>query len=174
MVVGGSLGAATINEVALAAASAEGRDYQVLHITGPGYHQEISEALDPLPPGVVLVDYEHKMGRAFAAADLVICRAGSSTLAELTVLGKPAVLIPSPNVAENHQEANALGLEQAGAALMFVERDLDVLEVLDRIARLLRDPHALAVMSQASADLGRPDTAEQVADLLLGFLGEPS
>lgn len=170
MVVGGSLGAATINELGVAAAQAAERDYQLLLITGPGYHAEISEQLDPLPQGVVLVDYEHKMGRAFAAADLVVCRAGSSTLAELTVLGKPAVLIPSPNVAENHQEANALGLEQVGAALMFVERELDLARVLDRIARLLRDPHALSVMADASRQLGRPDTAQRVAEILGRYL----
>ncbi len=172
MVVGGSLGAATINELGVAAARSEQREYQVLLITGPGYHQQIAEQLDPLPPGVVLVDYEHSMGRAFAASDLVVCRAGSSTLAELTVLGKPAVLIPSPNVSENHQEGNALGLEQVGAALMFVERDLDIPQILDRISRLLRDPHALAVMGESSKELGRPDTAAQVASILARHLPE--
>ncbi len=170
MVVGGSLGAATINALGTAAALAEDRDYQVLLITGPGYHAEIASQLDPLPPGIALVDYEHKMGRAFAAADLVLCRAGSSTLAELTVLGKPAVLVPSPNVSENHQEANALGLEQAGAALMLVERELDIPNALNRIARLLRDPQALEVMADASRQLGRPDTAQQVAELLQRYL----
>jgi UDP-N-acetylglucosamine--N-acetylmuramyl-(pentapeptide) pyrophosphoryl-undecaprenol N-acetylglucosamine transferase len=170
MVVGGSLGAATINELGVAAAKVQDRPYQLLLITGPSYHEAIAQALDPLPPGVVLVDYEHRMGRAFAAADLVVARAGSSTLAELTVLGKPAVLIPSPNVAENHQEANALGLEQVGAALMFVERDLDLPRVLDRIALLIGDPKALGIMASASRLLGRPDTAQQVADILEGHL----
>ena len=170
MVVGGSLGAATINKLGVAAAQASQRDYQVLLITGPSYHESVREQLDPLPPGVVLVDYEHKMGQAFAAADLVVCRAGSSTLAELTVLGKPAVLIPSPNVSENHQEGNALALEQAGAALMLVERDLDLASDLDRIARLLNDPQALEVMATASRALGRPDTAQAVADLLGRYL----
>jgi UDP-N-acetylglucosamine--N-acetylmuramyl-(pentapeptide) pyrophosphoryl-undecaprenol N-acetylglucosamine transferase len=164
LVVGGSLGAATINRLGLDAARDPARDYQVLHVTGPAYHAEVAAALDPLPPGVVLVDYEHAMGRAYAAADLVLCRAGSSTLAELTVLGKPSVLVPSPNVTENHQEANALGLEQVGAALMIVERDLDLRQALDRVGRLLRDRQALEVMARAAHDLGRPDTAERVAD----------
>ncbi len=166
LVVGGSLGAATLNELGLAAASQGHRPYQLLHVTGPAYHSQVAEQLSPLPPGVVLVDYEHQMGRAYAAADLVVCRAGSSTLAELTMLGKPSVLIPSPNVTENHQEANALGLEQAGAALVFAERDLDMGSVLDRLSRLLADPAALDVMSQAARGLGRPGTAEQVADLV--------
>jgi UDP-N-acetylglucosamine--N-acetylmuramyl-(pentapeptide) pyrophosphoryl-undecaprenol N-acetylglucosamine transferase len=171
LVVGGSLGAATLNRLGVEAARDPARDYQVLHITGPTYHAEVRQALDPLPGGVVLVDYEHAMGRAYAAADLVVCRAGSSTLAELTVLGKPSVLIPSPNVTENHQEQNALGLEQVGAALMFVERDLEVRVVLDRVARLLRDRQALAVMAQAAHNLGRPDTAARVADTLESLLG---
>jgi UDP-N-acetylglucosamine--N-acetylmuramyl-(pentapeptide) pyrophosphoryl-undecaprenol N-acetylglucosamine transferase len=166
MVVGGSLGAATINDLAVAAAKTSDRPYQVLIITGPSYHDAISAALEPLPGGVAVVDYEHKMGRAFAAADLVVARAGSSTLAELTVLGKPAVLIPSPNVSENHQEANAKGLEQVGAALMFVERELEIPAALDRIARLIGDADALAGMSEASRKLGRPDTAQQVATIL--------
>ena len=170
LVVGGSLGAATINALGVASAKAAQRDYQLLLVTGPGYHQQIADQLTPLPSGVVIVDYEHQMGRAFAAADLVVCRAGSSTLAELTVLGKPAVLIPSPNVAENHQEGNALGLEQAGAALMFVERDLDLDQVLDSIAALLHDPDALSVMAEASRTLGRPDTAQRVAELLGRYL----
>jgi UDP-N-acetylglucosamine--N-acetylmuramyl-(pentapeptide) pyrophosphoryl-undecaprenol N-acetylglucosamine transferase len=170
MVVGGSLGAATINELAVSAATAEVRDFQLLVITGPSYHAEIAARLDPLPEGVVLVDYEHAMGRAYAAADLVVARAGSSTLAELTVLGKPAVLIPSPNVAENHQEANARGLEQAGAARMFVERDLDLGSVVEAIGSLLRNPDALTAMAEASRGLGRPDTARQVAEILRRYL----
>jgi UDP-N-acetylglucosamine--N-acetylmuramyl-(pentapeptide) pyrophosphoryl-undecaprenol N-acetylglucosamine transferase len=170
MVVGGSLGAATINELALATARSPARDFQLLLITGPAYHEKIAAQLDPLPEGVVLVDYEHDMGRAYAASDLVVARAGSSTLAELTVLGKPAVLIPSPNVSENHQEANAQGLEQEGAALMFVERDLELETVVQRVAALLADPDALAAMALASRALGRPDTAQHVAEILQRYL----
>ncbi|RME24971.1 MAG: UDP-N-acetylglucosamine--N-acetylmuramyl-(pentapeptide) pyrophosphoryl-undecaprenol N-acetylglucosamine transferase, partial [Deltaproteobacteria bacterium] len=102
LVVGGSLGAARINDIGLAAARAS-RRWQIIFVTGPRYHAEVAAALGPPPPGVALVDYEDRMADAYAAADLVLCRAGSSTLAELTALGKPSILVPSPNVTDNHQ-----------------------------------------------------------------------
>ena len=167
LVVGGSLGAARINELAHAVVALAGRDFQVLWITGPRYHDEIRAQFgDTLPEGLALVGYEDQMGAAYACADLVLCRAGSSTLAELTVLGKPSVLVPSPNVTENHQEANARGLEAAGAALVIVEQDLDVAAAVQQIAALLGDVARLQAMSEAARGLGQPDTAERVADLI--------
>ncbi len=167
LVVGGSLGAAKLNELAMEAARHPGRQYAIVHITGPRYHAEVQEALSPIPENVTLVDYEHDMAGAYAASDLVICRAGSSTLTELTALGKPAVLIPSPNVAENHQEANARGLETAGAALVFTEKELSnnnaAISCLDR---LFRDPQALTVMSEASSSMAQIDTAERIGTLV--------
>lgn len=190
LVVGGSLGAATINAIGMAAARLADRSYGVLLVTGPRYHEEVRRSLDPLPPNVVILDYENRMGDAYAASDLVVCRAGSSTLAELTVLGKPSVLVPSPNVTENHQESNARGLETAGAALVFTEADLSgpaqsqgegnlrVGQVLDRIGRLMRDRTSLTVMAEAARSLGHLETSEKVADLLetrlLGGATRPS
>lgn len=165
VVVGGSLGAQRINEVAVAAAGDGG--FQVLHITGPRYHAEFLAAYGPTPPAHVrVVDYEHRMADAYAAADLVLCRAGSSTLAELCALGKPSVLIPSPNVTDNHQEANARGLEHAGAARVFVERDMDVAAVVAELRAVLLDPARLAAMGAAARGLGRADVATEVARLL--------
>jgi len=169
MVVGGSLGAATINAVALAAARMQNRPWQLLWITGPRYHADALRDLGEIPEGVALVDYEDRMGRAYAAADLVVARAGSSTLAELTALGKPALLIPSPNVTDNHQEMNARGLEELGAAWVVVEAGLDIPAVLDRITSLLGDAAALEAMAEASKAQGRLDVANDVADLVEGF-----
>jgi UDP-N-acetylglucosamine--N-acetylmuramyl-(pentapeptide) pyrophosphoryl-undecaprenol N-acetylglucosamine transferase len=115
------------------------------------------------------------MGDAYAAADLVLCRAGSSTLAELTVLGKPSILVPSPNVTDNHQEANARGLEDAGAALVVVEKGLDVPGTVMEIDVLLSNRERLQSMSDAARMLGQPDTAAMVADLIeRRFLTTPS
>ncbi len=166
LVVGGSLGAAALNDLAIASARRSERGWQLLWITGPRYHEAALETLGPVPPGVVVVDYEDRMADAYAAADLVVCRAGSSTLAELTALGKPAVLLPSPNVTDNHQEANARGLEAVGAARVLLERGLDVEQAITDFGRLLADPAALAVMATASKGQGRLDVAQQVADLL--------
>ncbi len=163
LVVGGSLGSATLNAVALAAARMPRRPWQLLWITGPRYHEAALRDLGDPPPGVAVLRYEDRMGDAYAAADLVVCRAGSSTLSELTAAGLPALLIPSPNVTENHQEANARGLEAAGAALVMTEAELDVPAALDRISALLADPEALAAMGTAARSQSRPGVAEEVA-----------
>lgn len=170
MVVGGSLGAATLNAVALAAARVTRRPWQLLWITGPRYYEAATRDLGEVPPGVAVVRYEDRMGDAYAAADLAVCRAGSSTLSELTAVGLPALLIPSPNVTENHQEANARGLEEAGAALVMTEAELDVPAALDRITALLADEQALAAMGEAARGQSRLGVAEEVADRLEALL----
>ncbi|MEL6347712.1 MAG: undecaprenyldiphospho-muramoylpentapeptide beta-N-acetylglucosaminyltransferase [Myxococcota bacterium] len=166
MVVGGSLGAAKINELTRAAVRSPKRDAQIIWITGPRYYDEIKQSLGEVPDGVALVSYEDRMGDAYACADLVLCRAGSATLAELTVLGKPSVLIPSPNVTENHQEGNARGLESEGAANVILEKDLVIEDAVAQILALLHDRDALKAMSENARKLGQPDTAQQVADLI--------
>lgn len=171
LVVGGSLGAATLNAMALASARMTGRPWQLLWITGPRYHAEVMADLGQIPEGVALVDYETRMGRAYAAADLVLARAGSSTLSELTALGKPAVLIPSPNVTDNHQEQNARGLEHLGAVMVFVEQGLDIPTAIERIGMLLRNEMALEAMSTASKEQGRTEAAQEVAELLIERFG---
>ena len=166
LVVGGSLGAETINRIALACAHSDGRNYQVIHITGPKYHEAISAQLEPCPDGVTLVDYENKMAEAYSMADLVLCRSGSSTLAELTAIGKPSVLVPSPNVTDNHQEGNARGLEEVGAALVVVERDLNIEGTVAQIASLLSDEPSLERMGKSAKSQAHLDTADNVALLL--------
>ena len=166
LVVGGSLGAETINRIALACAHSTARTYQVVHITGPKYHDAISKRLEPCPEGVTLVDYENNMAEAYSMADLVLCRAGSSTLAELTAIGKPSVLVPSPNVTDNHQEGNARGLEEVGAAVVVVERDLEVEATVAQIASLLGDAPSLQRMAQSAKSQAHLDTADTVATLL--------
>lgn len=166
LVVGGSLGAQTINDLAVCLAKHPDRDFDMVLVTGPRYFEATAAALDPVPAGVALVDYEDKMPEAYAAADLALCRAGSSTLAELTAVGLGSVLVPSPNVTDNHQEGNARGLEAVGAARVVVETDLDLAAAADGIATLLRDRAGLNAMSAAAAAQFKGDTAGQVADLI--------
>ncbi len=170
LVVGGSLGAATINQVALAAAIAWKGRLQILHITGPRYHAEVlqtyKDALGELPATLCVRDYEDKMGEAYAMADLVLSRAGSSTLSEVCVLGKPVVMIPSPNVTDNHQEGNARALERVRAGIVFVENGLNPAEAVEAMQNLLEDPEALARMGTAARSLGQLGVAERVADLI--------
>lgn len=166
LVVGGSLGAQTINDLGIALAKADGRAFDIVLVTGPRYHEATSKALDPLPPGVALVDYERRMMDAYAVADLVLCRAGSSTLAELTAVGLGSVLVPSPNVTDNHQEGNARGLEAEGAARVVVEKGLDLDAAVADVVALMKDRTALAAMGAAAKGQAKLDTAERVADLI--------
>ncbi len=171
LVVGGSLGAATINDVALACAADPGRPYGILHVTGPRYYDELVARYHALPNGMpadlVVRAYEDRMGDAFASANLVLARAGSSTLAELCAVGKPSVLIPSPNVTDNHQEANARGLEREGAARVYLEKGLDPAIVAQELRDLLADADALASLGASARKLGRLGVADEIAELLL-------
>ena len=177
LVVGGSLGAATVNQIALACAGDPARTYAILHLTGPRYLDEVAAAYKALPggvpKGVVVRAYEDKMGDAFAAAQLVLARSGSSTLAEICAVGKPSLLVPSPNVTDNHQEANARGLERTGAAEVVVEAGLEVGAVALRVGQLLADQPRLSAMGAAAGRLARPNVAHEVADLLLARFPAP-
>jgi UDP-N-acetylglucosamine--N-acetylmuramyl-(pentapeptide) pyrophosphoryl-undecaprenol N-acetylglucosamine transferase len=169
--VGGSLGAARINELAIAAAKLPGRDYQVLHLTGPRFHDEVlAEYGGEPPPGVSVVGYEDRMGLAYGIANLVVCRAGATTLAELTAVGRAALLIPSPNVTENHQEHNARGLEAVGAADVLVEQGWDLDAALRRIHGLLENRMVLAGMAEAARNQARLDAAERAASVVESVL----
>ncbi|MEZ4238163.1 MAG: UDP-N-acetylglucosamine--N-acetylmuramyl-(pentapeptide) pyrophosphoryl-undecaprenol N-acetylglucosamine transferase [Myxococcota bacterium] len=168
--VGGSLGAARLNELAVACARDPGRTYQVLHLCGPRYHEEVAKALGEPPEGVVLRDYEDRMADAYAMADLVVARAGSSTLGELCAVGKGSLLVPSPNVTENHQEENARGLEAAGAAEVLVEAGWDLPAAVARVTALAGDRARLDAMAAAAKSQARLDAAERAADLVEAVL----
>jgi len=166
-IVGGSLGASTLNAIALAGARQTPRNWQILWITGPRFHAEVMADLGEAPQGVCVVDYEDRMQDAYAASTLVVARAGSSTLAELTALGLPALLIPSPNVTDNHQEGNARGLEKEGAAWVLVEKNLDMTQAVSDIEARLMDTKSLSAMAAASKKQGRLGVAERVAEILI-------
>lgn len=164
--VGGSLGAARLNELAIACAKSPTRSFQVLHLCGPRYLDEVTEAMGPVPSGVSLRGYEDRMADAYAVADLVVARAGSSTLGELCAVGKASLLVPSPNVTENHQEENARGLESTGAAEVLVEAGWDLAAAVQRVEALVADPARLLAMSAAAKGEARLDAAERAADLV--------
>lgn len=164
--VGGSLGAARLNELAIACAKSATRGFQVLHLCGPRYLDEVTAAMGTVPPGVSLRGYEDRMADAYAVADLVVARAGSSTLGELCAVGKASLLVPSPNVTENHQEENARGLESTGAAEVLVEAGWDLPAAVKRVEALVADPAKLLAMSAAAKGEARLDAAERAADLV--------
>ena len=107
-----------------------------------------------------------------ARAQLVIARSGASTVAELTVMGRPAILVPYRYAADDHQSANARALEMAGAAWVMTEAGFTAEALADRLARLITDPAALSKAAHAAHGLGRPDAAERLADLVLATAAE--
>ncbi|MFK7931122.1 MAG: glycosyltransferase [Myxococcota bacterium] len=169
--VGGSLGAARLNDLAIACAQRPDRAYQVLHLTGRRFIDDVKGAFKgDVPEGVKLVDYEDQMGQAFALADLVVSRSGATTLAELTAVGRASLLIPSPNVTENHQEHNARGLEDAGASQVLVEADWDLHTAVGVVESLLGDEERLASMAAAAKGQARIDAASEAADIVESVL----
>lgn len=116
--------------------------------------------------------YVDDMAAAYAAADLIVARAGAISLAELTVRGVPAVLVPYPYAAEGHQEKNARELEEAGAAVVVPDKDC-AHSLIPTVLALIDDPPRLAAMARASAARGRPDAARAVAQLLEAWLAPP-
>ncbi len=125
LVIGGSLGARTINESIAAGLSAfAGKNIQLIWQTGKGFYREARDlTITTTSSGIRVYDFIQRMDLAFAAADIVISRAGASSVSELTLVGKPAILIPSPNVAEDHQTKNAMALVREEAALLVKDTD---------------------------------------------------
>ena len=111
---------------------------------------------------VKFCDYIYDMPKQMMAADLVISRSGAITLAELSCLGKPAILIPSPNVTDNHQYKNALVYAENGAAVLIEEKDLTAEKLTEEIDRILNDPEKLAQMSENMKKLAFPGATERI------------
>jgi UDP-N-acetylglucosamine--N-acetylmuramyl-(pentapeptide) pyrophosphoryl-undecaprenol N-acetylglucosamine transferase len=103
-----------------------------------------------------------------AAADIIICRSGAATLAELAVLKKPVILIPSPYVTENHQYKNAAALEKEGAAVIIEEKDLTAELLIEKVEELVSDPFRIAEMSRNIGKFGSGDTLGHIYDIVMG------
>ncbi len=171
VIVGGSRGARPINEATLAFVPrmADYADCHFVYVTGDVHYQAISAALEAsgtVPHNLTLLPYVHNMPDLLAATHVIVNRAGASTLAELTALGIPAILVPSPYVTNNHQEKNARGLEQSGAAMVLLERELTAETLAERLALLLRDQRRWEAMREQSLRLGKPDAATAIYRLL--------
>lgn len=178
LVFGGSQGARSLNAAVVAAHGRwAGRDIQVLHAAGTGGYataasgwQEARSA-HPDGPRTKLVDFIADMAMAYAAADIVVCRAGATSIAELTALGVPAVLVPYPHATADHQMENARALERTGGAVVVPDDELDADALVAAVAPLLDDPDAQARMARSSRAFGRRDAATNVARLLLDRIG---
>jgi UDP-N-acetylglucosamine--N-acetylmuramyl-(pentapeptide) pyrophosphoryl-undecaprenol N-acetylglucosamine transferase len=167
---GGSLGARAVNALMVDAAKLLPEHVKVVHQTGKDDRDNIAAryAAAGLADRADVRDFIDDMAGEYARADLVIARAGATSVAELTVVGKPAILIPYPTAADNHQEHNAKALVDHGAALMFRQADLTGDKLAAAIRELLEDPVRLERMQSAMKSLGRPGAAAAIVDWLEG------
>jgi UDP-N-acetylglucosamine--N-acetylmuramyl-(pentapeptide) pyrophosphoryl-undecaprenol N-acetylglucosamine transferase len=168
---GGSLGARRINLAVVAALQrwADRGDLAVRHVVGRRDWTLVAEAAPDLSDAALVyapVEYEDRMDLVLAAADVAVCRAGATTVAELAVVGLPSVLVPLPGAPGDHQTANARHLVDAGAAVLVADAELEGDRLAGEVDALLSDPEALERMSRAAAAFARRDAAEAVAVLV--------
>jgi len=168
VVVGGSLGARSINEAALEA-FADNSDLKVIHAAGE--RDLASLEARPRGPGYQLFGYIESFSEVLLAADLVVSRAGGSVF-EIAAAGRPAILVPYPHAAADHQAGNARWMEQAGAATVLADKELSGARLASDVDRLLADPALLAQMARASASIARPDATAAVETQLRMAGGE--
>lgn len=175
LVFGGSLGAKGLNARMLAALEHLADLKDELHFV----HQTGKADLEPVRAGYQekgfsadVVEFIEDMSLAYARAELVVCRAGATTLAELTVCKRASILIPFPFATDNHQEVNAMSLVNTGAALMFRESELTGELLAQQIRELKADPDRLRKMEKRAGLLGRPEAAKELADVLVDMMVE--
>ncbi len=175
LILGGSQGARSLNELLPPAVARLKSDYpglRVTHQTGRDRDEGVRASYDELGvDDVVVSPFIDDMAGAFATTDFVIARSGATTVAELACVGCPALFIPFPHAADDHQTANADSLVSAGAALMVQERDLSVDGLVELVTPLLRDPERLDDMGRRALERGRPEAADDIVTDLLGMAG---
>ncbi|HYZ97211.1 MAG TPA: undecaprenyldiphospho-muramoylpentapeptide beta-N-acetylglucosaminyltransferase [Acidimicrobiales bacterium] len=171
LIFGGSLGALRLNQAAVDAARrwADRRDLHMRHVVGSRDWAETTAGGPPVaddgPLRYEALEYDDDMPTSLAAADVAVCRAGSSTCFELLAAGLPAVLVPSPHVTADHHTANARHMERAGAAVVVPDAELDGERLVAEVDALLTAPRRLAQMSDAARAAARPDAATAIAAL---------
>lgn len=168
LIVGGSLGARTINNSVIGSLQAlADAGIQIIWQTGKYYFEQAKEASKAIEnPNLLVTDFVSRMDYAYSIADLVISRAGASSISELCLLGKPAILVPSPNVAEDHQTHNAMALVNESAAVLV--KDVEAPQkLISEALHLIKDNDKLSMLSQNILKLAEKDSAERIADEII-------
>lgn len=165
LIIGGSLGARTINQSIIAhIKELTDSGIQVIWQTGKNYFLDCKMSLEALPHDTIIcTDFVSQMPLAYALADLVISRAGASSISELCLLGKPSILVPSPNVAEDHQTHNAMALVRKDAAILVKDADAQNILITNALS-LIQDNKKLAFLRKNILTLALPDSARLIAD----------
>ncbi len=166
LIFGGSRGAPRLNDAAIAGMPTFAQaGYQVLFVTGTTHYDQVLEQVGKVPANVAIMPYIDHMEKVLPDIDLLVSRSGATTLAEMTALGLPAVLVPSPNVTHNHQFHNAESLAKAGAAFVIEEPELDA-KFTTTVDELMRDAGKLNEMAEASRKIGVPDATDRLVQVL--------
>ena len=171
LVVGGSLGARTVNQSIIAGLEKLAKtDVQLIWQTGKFYIEDARKAAEPFAsPNLIVTDFVSRMDYAYSIADLVVSRAGASSISDLCLLAKPVILIPSPNVAEDHQTQNALALVRKDAAIMI--KDIDAKEQLViKALELIENEEELKKLSENIFKLAQKDSADRIAEEILKLI----
>ncbi len=168
LIIGGSLGARTINESVMAnLEQIRQSEVQIIWQTGSFYYREMLERLGTnYPENLQPMEFISHMDMAYAVADVVISRAGAGTISELCLLAKPSILVPSPNVAEDHQTKNAMALVENHAAILIKDKDSKG-QLFQQTFSLLADETRLKTLSENIKKLGRPNAAKDIVDVIL-------
>ena len=175
LVVGGSNGAEPINNAVMQLLSRLQNDFnlQVVFVTGRKNFQSVQDYLKinniELRPGIKIIPYLYDMPAGLKCADLIISRAGGM-IAEINVCGLPAVYIPSPYVADNHQEYNAKAIENQGAAIMLREAELTPETLWVTLSKMIQQPHLLEEMQEAALGLAKPKATEDLVEIALQLI----
>ncbi len=176
LAVGGSVGAQRLNEAMpdLMAAYAGNPALQILHVTGKDKYADMLSALEKrginyqAAGNIRIEPYLYEIADAYAAADLVVCRAGGITLSEITAVGLPAVIVPYPHATDNHQYYNARHLEQEGAAVLIADQELTGARLTAAVRDLLGGGK-LPAMAARSKALGRPDAVDRIREMVMAL-----
>jgi len=174
LVFGGSQGAHAINEAmirCLPELRRQASGIHIIHQTGERDYNDALAAYKSLGESAEVFKFIEDMPAAFSRADLVVCRSGASTVAEITAAGKPAIFVPFPRAADDHQRVNAEALARSGAAVVVEESKLEGVWLAETIAALLGDTRRLQVMSEAARGLAHPNAARDIAALAARVAG---
>lgn len=166
LIIGGSLGARTLNQSMIKYLSSLPSDVQVIWQCGKLYYEQLmAETKDLLPDSVKLMQFVSRMDLAYAAADLVISRAGAISVSELCIVAKPVILVPSPNVAEDHQTKNAMALVMTGSAILVKDAEATY-KLLPTAIELLNNESGLTELKTNIVKMGKPNATETIVNCI--------
>lgn len=169
VIFGGSLGAQKINStvVEMLKKHYKNNDFSLTFATGNNQFDSVTEELEGTSfENVKVVPYIYDVVNTYGSADLIVCRAGAITSSEMTAMGIPCIMIPSPNVTANHQEHNARALEKNGACVVILEKELSAEVLYEQIKKLLTDSDYLGKMAKSSRKMGITDATDKIYDII--------